>query len=355
MNAKSKCSINNNISKSEIIKKSSSLNNIQQNNNLLNHNIKNKTKRLNKSFQTTTKSDSILASTHKKPLLNNLNINQILNKQLITVQQKPVVPKNMISSKPSETIISKKLENEDILKKKETELNSFSFIMPQTYSVQQRLEKRNNYNNCYADTQCNENDSMDWETINEPSNIVDKVNDLRKTTYSYEPMEWTPDTIMHSDLINNCLVVDTNILLSDLKSITIIIDKYLPDYNGYLTIVLPWRVLQELDCIKKNENALGYRAREATRWLLEMLSNNHPRLKGQPMTTNNNSTNADDSILKCAMSVKERVNCVTLITDDKILSIKSEINGIPVKNSAWLQHLVSVKNSSKSEIFQGSA
>jgi predicted ribonuclease YlaK len=74
--------------------------------------------------------------------------------------------------------------------------------------------------------------------------------------------------------------------------------------------VLPWRVLQELDCIKKNENALGYRAREATRWLLEMLSNNHPRLKGQPMTTNNNSTNADDSILKCAMSVKERVNCV---------------------------------------------
>jgi hypothetical protein len=41
-------------------------------------------------------------------------------------------------------------------------------------------------------------------------------------------MEWTPDTIMHSDLINNCLVVDTNILLSDLKSITIIIDKYLP-------------------------------------------------------------------------------------------------------------------------------
>jgi hypothetical protein len=77
------------------------VNNIQQNNNLLNHNIKNKTKRLNKSFQTTTKSDSILASTHKKPLLNNLNINQILNKQLITVQQKPVVPKNMISSKPS--------------------------------------------------------------------------------------------------------------------------------------------------------------------------------------------------------------------------------------------------------------
>lgn len=41
-------------------------------------------------------------------------------------------------------------------------------------------------------------------------------------------MEWTPDTIMHCDLINYCLVIDTNILLSDLKSITVVIDKYLP-------------------------------------------------------------------------------------------------------------------------------
>lgn len=47
--------------------------------------------------------------------------------------------------------MSKKSENEDILKKKQTELNSFSFVMPQTFSVQQRLEKRNKYNNFYAE------------------------------------------------------------------------------------------------------------------------------------------------------------------------------------------------------------
>lgn len=77
------------------------MNNIQQNNNLLKHNNKNKTKRLNKSIQTTTKSESYISSATKKPILNNSNINKILNEQLITVQQKPVIPKNMISSKSS--------------------------------------------------------------------------------------------------------------------------------------------------------------------------------------------------------------------------------------------------------------
>lgn len=51
---------------------------------------------------------------------------------------------------------------------------------------------------------------------------------MRKNTHEYEPMEWTPDAIMYADQINHCLVIDTNVLLSDLNSITVIIDKYLP-------------------------------------------------------------------------------------------------------------------------------
>jgi len=78
---------------------------------------------------------------------------------------------------------------------------------------------------------------------------------------------------------------------------------------GCPTIVLPWQVLQELDCLKKNENELGYRARDASRWLLDMLSKNHPRFKGKPMTATN-STNPDDAILQCAMVIKDRVNIV---------------------------------------------
>lgn len=38
-------------------------------------------------------------------------------------------------------------------------------------------------------------------------------------------MEWTPDSIMHSDKINLCFVLDTNIFLTDLKSVSMIIDE----------------------------------------------------------------------------------------------------------------------------------
>lgn len=67
--------------------------------------------------------------------------------------------------------------------------------------------------------------------------LFQKVIDLRKTTYEYEPMEWTPDSIIYSDQINHCLVIDTNIFLSNLRSITAIIDQYIPG-NLYSNKVL---------------------------------------------------------------------------------------------------------------------
>uniref|UniRef100_A0A2H8TQ75 Transcriptional protein swt1 n=1 Tax=Melanaphis sacchari TaxID=742174 RepID=A0A2H8TQ75_9HEMI len=361
MTAKSKDHSVVNVLKFENNKKPSKceLNNINQDTNTLSRNIKNKTKRLNQPNQSTKKKKSGLISTTKKIISNNnSSIDKCFDQQLMNVQQKPIVPivNNTISSNSSsvsETIISPKqenmikLENQRLLKNsKSDELDSFSFVRPQTSCNQQILENKKN-------TQFNNDEYMEWEDIIETNDIVEKVNDLRKTKHEYEPMEWTPDSIMHCDGINYCLVIDTNILLSDLKSITIVIDKYLADY-GYPTIVLPWQVLKELDRIKNGDNALGYRAREASRWLLEMFSKRHPRLKGQPMTKKF-SMSSDDDILKCAITVKERVNIVYLITDDKILSIKSEINGISVKNSNWLQSLVTNTNQNESGIFQGSS
>lgn len=65
-------------------------------------------------------------------------------------------------------------------------------------------------------------DLFDFKNI-----LFHKVNDLRKSNHEFEPMEWTPDSIVDSDIINYCLVIDTNILLSDLKSITVVINTYL--------------------------------------------------------------------------------------------------------------------------------
>lgn len=78
------------------------------------------------------------------------------------------------------------------------------------------------------------------------------------------------------------------------------------DY-GFLTFVLPWQVFQELDHIKKQNDQLGFRAREATRWMLDKFASKHPRLKGQPMTNKGGGSN-DDAILKCAIYLQSRVN-----------------------------------------------
>lgn len=58
---------------------------------------------------------------------------------------------------------------------------------------------------------------------------IQKVNDLRRTPRDYEdePMEWIPDSILHCDQIDHCLVIDTNIYLSNLNLITIILDKHI--------------------------------------------------------------------------------------------------------------------------------
>lgn len=54
-------------------------------------------------------------------------------------------------------------------------------------------------------------------------------------------MEWTPESIMYCDQINLCLVIDTNIFLSDLKFIAMIIDTFIPGiylYNNKIFLSL---------------------------------------------------------------------------------------------------------------------
>lgn len=53
-------------------------------------------------------------------------------------------------------------------------------------------------------------------------------------------MDWSPDSIMHCDKINLCLVIDTNILLSNLKSVMLIIDTPIPSTHifKYQTILI---------------------------------------------------------------------------------------------------------------------
>ncbi|XP_050423312.1 uncharacterized protein LOC126835047 isoform X2 [Adelges cooleyi] len=333
------------------------------------HNDRTKVKRLCTNSQSAincqTKSNTVVSTVKKIAVSNKPNIKNIINKQLITIKEKSIsFSQTKAEQREAVTQMIEK-PKESTTRLPQSRINNFSFVVPEQYSAQQRLENikkglNPRIGSLSVTTQENHSqlnyvksdDEMDWEDI-ETDNIIESVNDLRRTTHKYEPMECTPDTIMHSDKINCCLVIDTNILLSNLKACMAIVDKYFYEF-GYMTIVLPWQVLHELDQMKKSEDALGYRAREATRWLLEMLSKNHPQLKGQPMTQKDNMT-PDDAILKCALIIKGRVNTVMLVTDDKILSVKSEVSGIPVRNSLWLLEIIKEKNPNDANVFRTAA
>lgn len=68
-------------------------------------------------------------------------------------------------------------------------------------------------------------------------------------------------------------------------------------------MIIPWMVLQELD-YKIHSNKTGFRG--AAKFIHSLLSNNHPRVKGQKATdaiigNDFNELMADDSILNCAI------------------------------------------------------
>jgi len=69
-----------------------------QNRNVLVHNIKNKTKRLNQLNHSINNNIPAMISTVKKVISHTSDVNKMVNKQLVTVQQKPVILKSMVPS-----------------------------------------------------------------------------------------------------------------------------------------------------------------------------------------------------------------------------------------------------------------
>lgn len=69
-----------------------------QDTNALGHNFKNKTKRLNKLNHSINKNIPAMISTMKKVISHTPDVNKMVNKQLVTMQQKPVILKSMVPS-----------------------------------------------------------------------------------------------------------------------------------------------------------------------------------------------------------------------------------------------------------------
>lgn len=130
------------------------------------------------------------------------------------------------------------------------------------------------------------------------------------------------------------LVVDTNIFIHELDVIKNVLNSHLKGYSEQPTLLVPWRVINELDRLKDNNNGNGAickRAKSAMDYLYKSLPENR-RIRGQSLRDANSHIYPcelpDDEILNCCLQQAERGKSVILITNDKNLCNKALINDI---------------------------
>ncbi|CAH2241574.1 jg3910 [Pararge aegeria aegeria] len=120
-------------------------------------------------------------------------------------------------------------------------------------------------------------------------------------------------------------------------------------YSEQPTLLVPWRVINELDRLKDNNNgngALCKRAKAAMDYLYKSLPENS-RIKGQSLRDANSHIYPcevpDDEILNCSLQQVERGRNVILVSNDKNLCNKASINGVKRIDVRELKNLVENK------------
>lgn len=148
---------------------------------------------------------------------------------------------------------------------------------------------------------------------------------------------------------NLVLVVDTNIFLHELDIIKNVVNSNIKGYTEQPTLLVPWRVVNELDRLKDNNNcngAIWKRARSAMDYLYKSIPENS-RIRGQPLRDANSHIypceSPDDEILNCALQQAERGKSVILLSNDKNLCSKASINNIKKLDLAELKCLLETK------------
>ncbi|XP_014369204.2 transcriptional protein SWT1 [Papilio machaon] len=148
---------------------------------------------------------------------------------------------------------------------------------------------------------------------------------------------------------NAVIVVDTNIFIHHLHCITHVLNSQIKGYREQPTLLVPWRVINELDKLKDNNNGNGVlckRAKAAMDYLYKSLPVAN-RLKGQSLRDSNSHIFPcevpDDEILNCCLQQSERGKSVVLLSNDKNLCNKAVINGIKTMNVPDLMSMLEGK------------
>ncbi|XP_068632612.1 transcriptional protein SWT1 [Battus philenor] len=198
------------------------------------------------------------------------------------------------------------------------------------------------------------NDSLTKECL-EPMEIEESkevshfVFNLHPTMLSSRPKTPCDDSRIEIIQDGAVLVVDTNVFIHELHLLKNILNSHIKGYSQQPTLLVPWRVVNELDRLKDSNNGNGSlckRAKSAMDFLYTSIPENN-RVKGQSLRDANSHIYPcempDDEILNCCLQQIERGKSVLLISCDKNLCNKAMINNVKIMEVPELKSMLESK------------
>lgn len=175
-------------------------------------------------------------------------------------------------------------------------------------------------------------EAMEWECTD--IKVINTIQEIRKEHYSRSKCDieefFTSKVPKISSCACVCVVIDTNIFLSYLEIVKVLVEN--PQFSTKVQICIPWMVLQELDLMKTkkdNKGKIEILARNAAAFILEQSSQKAMfRLQTldefRECISLTDEENADDKILQWCIKLKKEDNRnICLLSNDTIFCTKA--------------------------------
>ncbi|XP_052862526.1 uncharacterized protein LOC128269177 [Anopheles cruzii] len=178
---------------------------------------------------------------------------------------------------------------------------------------------------------------MEWEGLKDPASTepTQQPNEKIKQEQS-EPSvintktKVTTNYLEHVASFDNYmfLVLDSCVYMNEIDSIVRIFDSEVPISKPQPILVVPYKVLQELESLKNKKHELWPAITKTNNFLHSMLKKRDKRIKGQRPADSQlelfELCSPDDSILNCALQVKKVAGAkVVLVSEDCNLLTKA--------------------------------
>ncbi|KAG7306002.1 hypothetical protein JYU34_008572 [Plutella xylostella] len=240
----------------------------------------------------------------------------------------PATPPQFSEASKIVSAIKSKLAYKSLVNKESPEVVTYCTAKDRMNALRTRLS--NDVEVEPAD-KCNYSNNAGGNSVFLGNSEAMDVEEYKETKQSPQKMQMNSTKDPDDNLV---LVVDTNIFIHELDVIKNVLNSHIKGYKEQPTLLVPWRVINELDRLKDNNNGNGAickRAKAAMDYLYQSLPENN-RIKGQSLRDANSHIYPcelpDDEILNCSLQQAERGKSVILLSNDKNLCNKAIINGV---------------------------